>query len=106
MPRQARKESGTGIYHVMLRGINRQDVFEDAEDYMRMLRCMQHMLEQYDDQVKRLGEDRFFSGAFGVFYHFILFFVRFVWWCKMYNKAGWQTFVGIFQQLLPHLIFC
>ena len=31
MPRQARKESGTGIYHVMLRGINRQDIFEDAE---------------------------------------------------------------------------
>ena len=48
MPRQARKESGTGIYHVMLRGINRQDIFEDAEDYMRMLRCMQLMLEQYD----------------------------------------------------------
>ena len=37
MPRQARKESGTGIYHVMLRGINRQDIFEEAEDYMRML---------------------------------------------------------------------
>lgn len=34
MPRQARKESGTGIYHVMLRGINRQDIFEEAEDYM------------------------------------------------------------------------
>ncbi len=49
MPRQARKESGTGIYHVMLRGINRQDIFEDAEDYMRMLRCMQLMLEHYDD---------------------------------------------------------
>ena len=53
MPRQARKESGTGIYHVMLRGINRQDIFEDAEDYMRMLRCMQLMLEQYDDQGDR-----------------------------------------------------
>ena len=54
MPRQARKESGRGIYHVMLRGINRQDIFEDAEDYMRMLRCMQQMLEQYDDQGNRL----------------------------------------------------
>ncbi len=37
MPRQARKTSGTGIYHVMLRGINRQDIFEDDEDYMRFL---------------------------------------------------------------------
>ena len=44
MPRQARKESGTGIYHVMLRGINRQDIFEEAEDYMRMLSCLQQML--------------------------------------------------------------
>ena len=54
MPRQARKESGTGIYHVMLRGINRQDIFEEAEDYMRMLSCLQQMLEQYDDQGNRL----------------------------------------------------
>ena len=29
MARQIRKKSGTGIYHVMLRGINRQDIFED-----------------------------------------------------------------------------
>ena len=35
MPRQARKTSGTGIYHVMLRGINRQDIFEDDEDYIQ-----------------------------------------------------------------------
>ena len=54
MPRQARKESGTGIYHVMLRGINRQDIFEETEDYMRMLSCLQQMLEQYDDQGNRL----------------------------------------------------
>ena len=29
MPRQERTKSGTGIYHVMLRGINKQDIFED-----------------------------------------------------------------------------
>ncbi len=33
MPRSARMKSKTGIYHVMLRGINRQDIFEDEEDY-------------------------------------------------------------------------
>jgi putative transposase len=33
MPRQARKRSESGIYHVMLRGINRQTIFEDEEDY-------------------------------------------------------------------------
>ena len=33
MPRVGREQSGTGIYHVMLRGINRQDIFEGSEDY-------------------------------------------------------------------------
>ena len=28
MPRQGRIQSGTGVYHVMLRGINRQQIFE------------------------------------------------------------------------------
>ena len=32
MPRQARKPSSTRIYHIMLRGINRQQIFEDTED--------------------------------------------------------------------------
>ena len=59
LPRDASGHQQAGylrgcIYHVMLRGINRQDIFEDAEDYMRMLRCMQLMLEQYDDQGNRL----------------------------------------------------
>ena len=53
MPRQARKESGTGIYHVMLRGINRQDIFEDREDYVRMLGFLQQMLEQFDESGDR-----------------------------------------------------
>lgn len=32
MPRQARRKSSSGIYHVMLRGINKQQIFEDGED--------------------------------------------------------------------------
>ena len=32
MPRQARKQSATGLYHIMVRGINRQRIFEDHED--------------------------------------------------------------------------
>ena len=31
MPRQERTKSRTGIYHVMLRGINKQDIFVDHE---------------------------------------------------------------------------
>ena len=32
MPRRAREKSSTGIYHVVLRGINRQIIFEEDED--------------------------------------------------------------------------
>ena len=37
MPRKAREKSESGIYHVMLRGINRQTIFEDEEDYRKFL---------------------------------------------------------------------
>lgn len=40
MPRKARSLSSSNIYHVMLRGINRQDIFEDDTDrtcFMKML---------------------------------------------------------------------
>ena len=32
MPRQARKKSESGIYHIILRGINQQQIFADEED--------------------------------------------------------------------------
>ena len=32
MPRKARTRAESGIYHVMLRGINCQQIFEDEED--------------------------------------------------------------------------
>ncbi len=32
MPRSARKKSSTGIYHIVLRGINKQPIFIDDED--------------------------------------------------------------------------
>lgn len=40
MPRQARKKSESGIYHVMLRGINQQQIFEDEEDYEKFLQIL------------------------------------------------------------------
>src|SRR5665811_2065044 len=32
MPREARELSKSGIYHILMRGINRQNIFEDEED--------------------------------------------------------------------------
>lgn len=40
MPRQARIKSKSGIYHVMLRGINQQQIFEDSEDYDKFLQVL------------------------------------------------------------------
>ena len=37
MPRQARKKSESGIYHIMLRGINKQQIFEDEEDFYKVI---------------------------------------------------------------------
>ena len=37
MPRQARRKCESGVYHVMMRGINRQDIFEDEEDTQKFL---------------------------------------------------------------------
>ena len=45
MPRQARKLSSTGIYHVMLRGINQQQIFEDEEDYDKFLQILKECKE-------------------------------------------------------------
>ncbi len=40
MPRVAREKSETGIYHVILRGINRQTIFEDEEDAIKFLQIL------------------------------------------------------------------
>lgn len=37
MPRHARKKTDSGLYHVMLRGINRQQIFLEPEDYALFL---------------------------------------------------------------------
>jgi REP element-mobilizing transposase RayT len=40
MPRQSRQLANSGIYHVMLRGVNRDAIFLDDEDYERFLHTL------------------------------------------------------------------
>lgn len=40
MPRGPREKSSTGIYHVMLRGINGQTIFKDNEDYKKLIQTI------------------------------------------------------------------
>ena len=42
MPRYARRKSESGIYHIMLRGSNRQDIFGDDEDRQRFIETIKH----------------------------------------------------------------
>ena len=48
MPRRAREKSATGIYHIMFRGANRQEIFHDEEDKLRFL----EILEKYKKNSK------------------------------------------------------
>jgi len=41
MPRHARQKSNSAIYHIILRGINRQQIFEDEEDKDRLIETLQ-----------------------------------------------------------------
>ncbi len=46
MPRNARKASATGIYHVVVRGVNRQDIFHDDDDRERYLLTLKRISEE------------------------------------------------------------
>lgn len=50
MPRQSRKNSETGIYHVMLRGINRQNIFEDSDDYFKFIKLLHQSVHPKDEK--------------------------------------------------------
>ena len=53
MPRKSRIQSGTGVYHVMMRGINRQRIFEDTEDHYTLLQCLSD-----GQQMQRLDKEQ------------------------------------------------
>jgi len=55
MPRQPRVTSGTEIYHVMMRGINHQNIFEEPEDFYQFLNILDRMRTQYDDEGNSCG---------------------------------------------------
>ena len=48
MSRQARTLSKTGIYHIMLRGINQQQIFHEAEDYNKFIEIVKECKQTKD----------------------------------------------------------
>ena len=41
MPRQAREKSESGYYHILLRGIGQQNIFEEQEDREKFLQILE-----------------------------------------------------------------
>ena len=48
MPRKARVESKTKIYHVMSRALNKQILFDDEKDYLKFLRIVKSTKSEID----------------------------------------------------------
>jgi hypothetical protein len=55
MSNQVRKTSLLNIYHVIYRGVNKQLIFEDDEDYRALIRT----LRKYKDKCGRLSIQQF-----------------------------------------------
>ncbi|SNS31423.1 REP element-mobilizing transposase RayT [Anaerovirgula multivorans] len=51
MPRMAREKSQSGIYHIMIRGANRQEMFHDDEDRKRFLETLKRYIVKVEMNV-------------------------------------------------------
>lgn len=51
MPRNARQISGTGIYHIIVRGINRQTIFFEDDDYQKYIDTIRRFIANGDANV-------------------------------------------------------
>lgn len=40
MPREARRKSTTNVYHCIMRGINKQDIFFDRQDFLKFKKVL------------------------------------------------------------------
>lgn len=57
MPRIARQQAQSGIYHIMLRGINRQDIFTEDADRHKFLQLLVDLQQNYDDKGRSIGSN-------------------------------------------------
>lgn len=57
MARQSRKISALGIYHVMLRGINKQNIFFCEDDFVRMMNILQEIPFERDQVTGKIMAD-------------------------------------------------
>lgn len=51
MARYARQASKTGVYHIMVRGINGKNIFHDDDDYKRYWETLSRISDEGEAQV-------------------------------------------------------
>jgi REP element-mobilizing transposase RayT len=51
MPRTARGKSKSGIYHIIIRGANRQEIFHDKQDNLRFLEILERFKEKTEIKI-------------------------------------------------------
>lgn len=51
MPRCPRQKSSTNVYHIIIRGINRQDIFLDKQDFKKFLKEVKRTKEVYKYEI-------------------------------------------------------
>jgi REP element-mobilizing transposase RayT len=54
MARNLRLASDSGVYHVILRGVNRQDIFESEKDYLKFLSLLERVVFPVDETGQRI----------------------------------------------------
>ena len=47
MPRSSRRKTSTKVYHIIIRGINKQDIFLDNQDYRKFLKEFERVKTKY-----------------------------------------------------------
>lgn len=51
MPRSSRQKSYTKVYHVIIRGINKQDIFLDNQDFRKMIKEVKRTKQKYEFEI-------------------------------------------------------
>lgn len=51
MPRQKRMKASSKVYHVMIRGINKQDIFLDKQDLLKFIKEVERTKEKYEYEI-------------------------------------------------------
>ena len=54
MARKSREASDSGVYHVILRGVNRQDIFENENDFLKFLSLLERVAFPVDETGNRM----------------------------------------------------